>query len=52
MQRVRTTAREFIDEAFLELKRIHVLPVPWFAPHIRMGRDYFGDYMPGRSLRR
>ena len=49
--RVRTTAREFIDEAFFELKRIHVLPVPWFSPHIRMGRDYFGDNMPGDSLR-
>ena len=50
--RVRTTAREFIDDAFFELKRIHVLPVPRFSPHIRIGRDYSGDNMPGDSLRR
>ena len=47
VRRVRGTAREFIDEAFSELRRIHVLPVPWFAPHIRVGRDYSGDHLAG-----
>ena len=50
VRRVRATATEFIDEAFSELKRIHVLPVPWFAPHIRVGRDYYGDDMAGLKL--
>lgn len=50
VRQVRATARVFIHEALSALKRIHVLPVPWFAPHIRMGRDYFGDDMPGESL--
>ena len=45
MQRVRTTASEFVSEAYSALKRLHVLPVPWFAPHIRVGRDYSGDDM-------
>ena len=30
-----------------------MLPVPWFAPHIRVGRDYDGDNLAGvASMRR
>ena len=47
LSRVRTTAREFLDEAFSALERVHVLPVPWFAPHIRVGRDYYADNLAG-----
>ena len=53
LQRVRAAASEFIDEAFVALTRIHVLPVPWFAPHIRVGRDYDGNHLAGvASMRR
>ncbi|MCY4649762.1 MAG: HEPN domain-containing protein [bacterium] len=50
---MQNTAREFIDEAYSELKGTHVLPVPWFAPHIRVGRDYYAENLAGvDSLRR
>ena len=47
MRQVRVTATEFIHEAFSALSRIHVVPVPWFAPHIRVGRDYYADNLAG-----
>lgn len=40
---LRVVARRFVGEAFDALEREHVLPAPTFAPHVRVGRDYFGD---------
>lgn len=40
---LRVVARRFLGEAFNSLEREHVLPAPTFAPHVRVGRDYFGD---------
>lgn len=52
LQPVRTAAAEFVHEAIAALTRIHVLPVPWFAPHIRVGKNYFGDNLRLASLAR
>jgi hypothetical protein len=40
---LRMVARRFIGEVFDLLEREHVIPLPHFAPHVRVGRDYFGD---------
>ena len=46
-QQAHRTAWEFVREAFAALEREHVLPVSWFDPHIRLGRDYSGHVPAG-----
>ena len=41
-QQTHRAAWEFVQEALAALEREHVLPVSWFDPHIRQGRDYSG----------
>ena len=41
------TAWEVVQKAFEVLEREHVLPTSRFHPHIRLGRDYFGDVLAG-----
>jgi hypothetical protein len=40
---VRATAASFLDAAFAALTEERVLPTARYHPHIRVGRDYFGD---------
>ena len=40
---IRAAAAAFLDAAFAALTEEHVLPTAWYHPHIRVGRDYFGD---------
>lgn len=43
MPELRIVARRFIGEVFDQMERENVIPAPRFAPHVRVGRDYFGD---------
>jgi hypothetical protein len=40
---IRSAAARFLDAAFAALSEEHVLPTAHYHPHIRVGRDYFGD---------
>lgn len=48
---VRSAARAFLAEAFEALKEERVIPTARYHPHIRVGRDYFGDSVRGSALR-
>lgn len=40
---IRSAAARFLDAAFAALSEENVLPTARYHPHIRVGRDYFGD---------
>ncbi len=40
---VRETARAFVADTFVALRKEFVIPTPVFHPYVRVGRDYFGD---------
>jgi hypothetical protein len=44
---IRSAAARFLDAAFAALSDEHVLPTARYHPHIRVGRDYFGDTIHG-----
>ena len=47
---IRSAALAFLAEAFEALKEERILPTARYHPHIRVGRDYFGDSIRGTAF--